>query len=142
MARGVPKQVIDWLGAVPLFSTCSKAELRAIASLGTELNVAAGRVLTEQGKPGREFFLVISGTARCEINGKRVATFGPGDFFGEMALIDRGPRTATVTAETPMELLVLDSREFNELLDASPSISKKLLLAFAARRREDDAFTH
>ena len=135
MRRGVPKAVIEMLHAVPLLSACNKKELREVAKLGVPLPVADGAVLTEQGEPGREFFLVLDGKSRCEVDGSVVAEFGPGDFFGEMALLDHGPRHATVVAEGPGEVLVLDGREFNTLLDASPTIARKLLTALAQRER-------
>ncbi len=136
MAHGVPKAVLDMLSAVPLFSTCTKSELRTIANLGTQVEVAEGAVLTEQGKPGREFYLLIRGEARCEVDGEQVATFGPGDFFGEMAMLDRRPRNATVIVTAEAEVLVLSASEFNGLLGSAPTISKKVLAAAAARERE------
>jgi CRP/FNR family transcriptional regulator, cyclic AMP receptor protein len=135
MARGVPKEVIDLLQAVPLFSECNKRELRQVASLGVPLQVPDGATLTEQGKPGFEFFLIMEGKARCLVDGSVVAEFGPGDFFGEMALLDHGPRHATVVADGPGEYLVLNSGEFSTLLDTSPSITRKLLTALAMRER-------
>jgi CRP/FNR family transcriptional regulator, cyclic AMP receptor protein len=135
MARGAPKEVMEMLHAVPLLAGCNKKELRQIANLGTRVSVADGTVLTEQGRPGREFFLLMGGEARCLVNGALVANFSAGDFFGEMALLDRGPRHATVTAEGQADLLVLDGAEFNRLLDTSPSIAKKLLFALAERER-------
>ena len=135
MAGGVPRQVLDMLAQVPLFSACSRTELRHIAGLGTEVQVAEGATLTKQGAIGREFFLVTSGSARCFRDGKLIARFGPGDFFGEMALLDRAPRNATIVADAPMNVLVLDAREFEALLDESPSISRKLLKALAERQR-------
>jgi CRP-like cAMP-binding protein len=142
MLHRVPKQVLDNLARVPLFSTCSKAELRSIAQLGTEVPMADGKMVTEQGKPGFEFCLVMSGKARCLVDGTQVAEFGPGDFFGEMALLDHGPRHATVIANGPLQLLVLDAREFSALLDTSPSIAKKLLTSFAARERANASIRH
>jgi CRP-like cAMP-binding protein len=142
MARGVPKAVIEMLKKVPLFSACNTTELRKIANLGTPLAVADGTRLTEQGKPAFEFFLMIDGNARCEIDGDKVADFGPGDFFGEMALLDKGPRHATVTTEGPAEVLVLDSAEFSALLDASPTIGRKLLVALAQRERQNASIHH
>ncbi|HEY3941086.1 MAG TPA: cyclic nucleotide-binding domain-containing protein [Acidimicrobiales bacterium] len=135
MAGGVPKQVLEMLAQVPLFSECSRAELRLIAGLGASVPVDSGATLTKQGAVGREFFLVTSGSARCFRDGKLVARFGPGDFFGEMALLDRAPRTATIVADEPMEVLVLDSREFETMLEDAPSISRKLLKALAVRQR-------
>lgn len=133
MPRGIPKFVVDMLQTVPLLSGCNKKELRQIASLGSPVTVADGKVLTEQGTPGREFFLVLEGKARCLVDGSIVAHFGPGDFFGEMALLEHGPRHATVIAEGPMELVVFDGREFNTLLDTSPTIVRKLLNALVER---------
>ncbi len=135
MARGASKEVIEMLHAVPLFSACSKKEVKQIANLGTHVTVADGTVLTEQGTPGREFFLLVSGGARCVVNGSLVANFSAGDFFGEMALLDHGPCHATVITEGQSELIVLDGTEFGTLLDASPSITKKLLFALAERQR-------
>ena len=136
MARGIPKEQLEMLSRVPLFSACTDKELRAVASLGTSIDVAAGKELTKQGDRGAEFFLVLDGQATCRINGKKVATYGPGEQFGEMALLDRGPRTATVTADTPMRLLVISAQEFGGLLAEAPSIARKMLITVATRLRE------
>jgi CRP-like cAMP-binding protein len=135
MGRGVPKEAIDWLAAVPLLSGCSKKELAQIVDLGTVVTVPDRELLTEQGQPGREFFMVLEGRARCLVDEVTAAEFGPGDYFGEMALLDHGPRHATVVAEGPMDVLVLESREFWALLERAPSISKKLLVTLAQRER-------
>jgi CRP-like cAMP-binding protein len=140
MGRGVPKAVVDLLRTVPLLSGCNTKELRQIAGLGAPVALVDGMVLTEQGQPGREFFLLMDGKARCLVDGSVVAEFGPGDFFGEMALLDRGPRHATVIAEGPGEVQVLDGREFTALLDASPGIAKKLLVTLAERERVNATF--
>jgi CRP-like cAMP-binding protein len=137
MAKGIPKEVIEQLGSVPLLAQCSKDELRRIAMLGTAVPIRDGEVLTRQGDRAQEFFLIREGKAHCSVDGTEVAEFGPGDFFGEMALLDEGPRHATVIADGPMNVLVLERREFWGLLDAAPSISKKLLVALAKRERED-----
>jgi CRP-like cAMP-binding protein len=142
MPRGVPKAVIEMLRRVPLFSACNTTELRKIANLGTPITAADGTKLTEQGKPAFEFFLMIDGKARCEIDGRKVAEFGAGDFFGEMALLDKGPRHATITTEGPVEVLVLDSSEFAGLLDSSPTISRKLLTVLAQRERQNADVHH
>jgi CRP/FNR family transcriptional regulator, cyclic AMP receptor protein len=138
----VPKNVLEELAAVPLFSACNKAELRRVAHLGTETSVSDGTVLAEQGKAGFEFFLIEDGKVRCLVDGKQLATLGAGDFFGEMALIDRGPRVATVVAEGSVKLLVFDAREFGTLLDAAPTIAKKVLQSFAARVRANASVRH
>ena len=139
MAIKIPKEVIEQLASVPLLSQCTEDELRKIAMLGTAVPVRDGKVLTRQGAPAEEFFLIRAGKARCLIDDTEVAEFGPGDFFGEMALLDEGRRNATVVADGPMDVLVLERREFWGLLDAAPSIPKKLLVALARRQREDDA---
>ncbi len=142
MRGPVPKQVLEGLASVPLFSACNNQELRRVAHLGTETLVPDGEVLAEQGKPGFEFCLILEGTVRCLIDAKLVAMLGAGDFFGEMALIDRGPRVATIVAEGPVKLLVFDAREFSTLLDTAPTIAKKVLQSFAARVRENASIQH
>jgi CRP-like cAMP-binding protein len=139
MRTGIPKQQIDLLGAVPLFSACSRSELRAIARLGTPTSAEDGAVLIKNGKPGREFFLVSEGTAVCKMGRREVAKFGPGDYFGELALLYGGIRTADVIAATSMELLVLDAREFRSMLMNNPSISVKMLARLAERLADRDA---
>ena len=113
MRPRIPKQQIELLKAVPLFSGCTQGELRAVAQLGTPIDVDKGEVLTEQGSAGREFFLVLSGVASCRVGKRQVAQFTTGNYFGELALLQGGVRTADVVAETDMELLVLDAREFS-----------------------------
>jgi CRP/FNR family transcriptional regulator, cyclic AMP receptor protein len=134
VARGIPRAVVDMLQAVPLLSACNKHELRQVAGLGTPVTVRDGTHLTEQGKPGYEFFLLVSGKAVCLVDGRPAAHFGPGDFFGEMALLEHGPRHATVVVEGDAEVIVLDGREFDGLLAASPTITRKLLSALAQRQ--------
>jgi CRP-like cAMP-binding protein len=139
MARQSSRQQIDMLGEVPLFSACSVNELRAIARLGTQVSAEAGAVLCEQGKPGREFFLILEGKATCRVGRKEVARFSTGDYFGELALLHGGYRTATVEAETPMELLVLDAREFRSLLLSNPAVGLKMLALLAEQVATADA---
>ncbi len=139
MRSRIPKQQIDFLREVPLFSSCSHGELRAIAQLGTAVEAEAGAVLTEDGQPGREFFLVLDGKASCRVHGKEVNRFGPGDYFGELALLHGGLRTADVIAATPMELLALDAREFRSMLMTTPNIGVKMLAHLAERLTEADA---
>jgi CRP-like cAMP-binding protein len=136
MARGVPADVLDRLGKVPLFSACSRQELRRIASLGTEVRVGPGTELTRQGEPGSEFFLIRSGGARCIRNGRTVEGFGPGDFFGELALLTKHPRNATVVTDADADTVVrvFDRREFSSLLDDAPAIARKVLAALAERQ--------
>ena len=135
----IPKQQIDLLKAVPLFAGCSHSELRSIAQLGSPVSVEKGEVLTAQGSVGREFFLVLSGIALCRLGRRQVAEFTTGGYFGELALLHGGIRTADVVAETDMELLVLDAREFKSMLATTPSISVKMLAQLAERLADADA---
>jgi CRP/FNR family cyclic AMP-dependent transcriptional regulator len=130
---------LDNLASVPLFSACSKKELQAVARATDELVLPAGKVLCEQGTSGREAFVLVDGTAEVRINDKKVATVGPGSCVGELALLDHGPRTATVVAETDVTALVIGIREFGGIIDEVPSMTHKLLRALAARIRELDS---
>jgi CRP/FNR family cyclic AMP-dependent transcriptional regulator len=135
---------LDHLAQVPMFSACSKKDLQMIARASDEVDVAAGKTLVEEGKPGHEFFLIESGTATVSRNGKKIASLGPGQYFGEMALLDRGPRSATVKADTDMTVLVLGQREFSGVVDEVPGLARKLLQSMAARLRDADtrAYSH
>ncbi len=134
------------LSTIWLFSTCSTRDLRTIRKATEEVTVPAGRVLCEEGTIGREFFLIVDGHATVSRNGQIMATLGPGQYFGELALLDRRPRSATVVSDSEMLLLVLGQRQFNGILDAVPALSHKLLAAMATRLRESDqkaaAFTY
>jgi|SRR5215207_4475035 len=143
LARRSRDAKMNRLREVSLFSVCSKRELARIASLADEIDVPEGRVLTRQGEPGREFFVIVDGRARVSVRGRRSRTLGPGSGFGEMSLLDQGPRSATVTAQTEMQLLVLDSRGFSSLITEVPSVAMKMFRAMARRLREaEDSETH
>lgn len=124
------------LRGVGLFSGCSNAELKRISTLATPVDAEKGEVLAEEGKPGGETFVITSGSALVTLKGKKLARLHPGDVFGEMALLEKGPRAATVTAETPMSLYVLDPREFSTLLEDMPSIGRKILTSLVDRLYE------
>ena len=124
---------VDLLSHVPLFSGCSKKELRQIATLADEIDLRTGKVLTRQGAPGREFFVLLEGTVEVVRDGKLIATLGAGEFFGEMALVSNIPRTATVTATSPIRALVVVDRDFRRLLKEDPSVAVKVLGAMAER---------
>ena len=142
MRGRIPKQQTEFLRAVPIFSSCSQNELRAIAQLGTMVEAKEGAVLTSTGKIGREFFLVLEGVATCRVGRREVRRFGPGEFFGEMALLYGGVRTADVIAKSDMRLLVLDSREFRTMLRTTPDIDIKMLANLAERLSDaDEAYT-
>jgi len=124
---------------VPLFRATSQQELAAIARASNEVKAEAGRVLCYQGDVGHEFFLILEGEAAVRRNGEKVASLGPGTFFGELALLTRYPRNATVTAATDMTLLVLNRRQFAGLIDSLPALAHKLLAGLAERLSEADA---
>ncbi len=132
---------LEHLGRTWLFSTCNKKELGLIGRASDEVSVDAGRLLTEEGKPGFEFFLILDGKAAVSRSGRKVATLRPGQYFGELSLLSRKPRDATVTSETPMQLLVLDQRQFDGIMDQVPGLAHKLMIAMAERLREADTKT-
>ncbi len=129
------KRKNEALSNVMLFSGCDGKEISQIASLATEIAVPEGKILAREGEPGREFYVILDGKADVEIGGNQVATLGPGDFFGEMALLDQGPRVATVKASTAMEVAVLDPREFVSLIEEHPAVARKVLKVMAGRLR-------
>ena len=126
------------LAKIPLFKECTKKELQAVSRLVTPINVKAGKVLTKEGDAGREFMIIASGSASVRRKGRKIATLGPGDFFGELALLAGVPRTATVIAETDMVVEALNRAEFATLLDESPSIARKVLSAVAKRSYDNE----
>lgn len=126
---------LEGLSRVPLFSACSKTNIARIARLVDEIDLPAGRALTQQGRVGDEFFIIVDGTVRVERDGRRIDTLGPGDFLGEISLIDHRPRTATATCETPCRVLVLAHREFHTLLADAPGIATAVLKSLAERLR-------
>lgn len=129
---------LDHLAEVPLFSTASRKDLQKISRASDEVSVKAGRVLVDEGRAGHEFFLILDGTASVRRNNRKVAELGRGQYFGELSLLDRGPRTATVVAESDMKVLVLGQREFLGVLDDVPGLAYKILRIMAHRLRESD----
>jgi len=125
--------LVETLTEIELFSELTNRELRKVASFMTQINVKAGRDLTVQGKPGREFMIIAEGTATVRRDNRVIATLGAGDFFGELAVIAGVPRTATVTAATDMVIEALNRREFSSLLDGSPKLAKKILVGAVKR---------
>ncbi len=143
MARGIPATVIRHFQAIPLFAKVSKKGIRAIVHAGTETDVPEGRVICREGEFGRELYVIVDGTATVTRGGTWLADLGPGDFFGELAFLDGAPRSATVTAKTPMTVIVLGPREMDVIVEAEPLITKRLLAAMAHRVRESErALTH
>lgn len=126
------------LTEVPLFANLDKKHLKQISSLATQIEVKEGKDLTREGEHGSEFIIVLEGEAEVKVDGQVVATRGPGDYFGEIALLANRPRTATVTATTPMRIEVIGRREFQTLLEDNPGIATELLAATADRLAEND----
>ena len=127
----------DLLKNVPLFAGCSKSELQKIASLADELDLGEGATLIREGERGREFIVIAQGTVRVTRNGKQLRELGAGDFIGEIALVADVPRTATVTATSPVRLLVVTDRAFRGLLEQMPSLAKKVLQSLGERLHAD-----
>lgn len=132
------KDLLETLRALPLFSHCSDDELRHIDRMADEVHVPAGRSLIRQGELGREFVVIEEGTALVERNDVELATLGPGDYFGELALLDDHIRNATVTAVTDVTVQVIDRRSFQTLLEDMPSLALSLLHGTARRLSELD----
>jgi CRP-like cAMP-binding protein len=139
MARRDEK--LKYLAEVPLFSGCSKKDIELVARHAEHVKFEAGKALITEGRVGYDFFLILDGKARVERGGKEVAKIGPGDFFGELSLLDRAPRNATVVAETELDTIVLGQREFSGLLDTVPTLAHKMLVGLARRIHEIDAKT-
>lgn len=128
---------METLATVPLFSACSKKELQVVAKSAEHVTMAAGSVVFTEGAAGAEFFVIIDGRARVERHGREVTTLGPGSFFGDLALLDRAPRNASIIADSELELAKLGQRAFDTLLE-QPGFSKKLLAGLARRLRQAD----
>ena len=129
---------MELLGHVDLFAECTKKELAGITSISTECDAAAGQVLAQEGQPGSEFFIIMDGLATASRNGVFLAQLAPTSFFGELALLDGGPRTATVVAETALHLLVLSRGEFKQLCRTYPSVTYRMLKGLGTRLRKAD----
>ncbi len=137
--RGIPAEVVRHFQSVPLFAQVSKRGIRSVIQAATEMDVAAGKDLVRQGERGRHLFVILWGTATVIRDGRRVAELGPGDFFGELALLIDAPRNATVTALTPMEAIVLSRKEFDAALADAPRMTRKIMKGMATRLAEFDS---
>ncbi len=124
---------VELISRVPLFARCSRRELEEVASLADEIDLREGKEMTREGAPGREFFVLLDGTADVRRKNRKVATLKAGDFFGEIALVSRRPRTATVVATSPVRALVVTERSFRSLMEHQPQIQLKVLQALAER---------
>jgi CRP-like cAMP-binding protein len=133
------EDVLGHLTGTPLFSACSKKDLALISKHSEHLKIPKGTELTKEGRAGYEFYVIVDGKASVHRTGKQVALLGPGDSFGELSLLDRAPRNATVVAESDLDVVLLGQREFNALLDLVPTLAHKLLVGLARRIHEVDA---
>lgn len=132
-------QKLELLKRVPLLSGLGKRDIEEVGRLAEEIDLPGGHVLMREGASGNEFFVIVDGTVRIERGGATIRSLGPGDFLGEIALVDDGPRTATATTESPAKLLVVGHREFHSLMDQFPTIQTCVLQALAQRVRHLDA---
>jgi len=127
------------LKQTPLLAGLNQHDLEEVGRLADEIDAKAGKVLMRKGELGSEFFMIADGTVRIERDGRVIATLGPGDFFGDIALVVERPRTATATVETDSRLLVVGHREFHSLMDRFPSIRISVLESIAIRLAELEA---
>jgi CRP/FNR family transcriptional regulator, cyclic AMP receptor protein len=129
---------ITRLAEVPLLEGCSRNQLKAVAKITEVREAPAGTVLTRKGEPGDEFFLILDGRARVDVSSRKRSFVQPYDFFGEMSLLDGGPRSATVTAETAIRLLVIRRRDFARLLGEVPELTRSILAVLSRRLRQTE----
>jgi CRP/FNR family cyclic AMP-dependent transcriptional regulator len=132
-------QTVDRLKALGPYTSCSDDELAFIARRSSPLRVGAGTVLVREGQAGREFGVIVEGTATVLVGSHAIARLGPGDYFGELALIDRGPRTATVVADTDVLAEISSLQEFSEIVHHIPAVVRSLLLGTASRMRRQQS---
>jgi CRP-like cAMP-binding protein len=128
---------VELIRKVPLFSHLSRRQLAQVAKVADEIDLREGKEMTREGAPGREFFVILEGSADVRRRGRKINSLKPGDFFGEIALVTSVPRTATVAATSPVRALVVTDREFRHLLEESPDIKTRVMQAMAARLAPD-----
>ena len=131
------KEKVELLRRIPLFAECSKAELTEVAISSDEREVPEGDRLTEEARPGREFFILVEGSVDVRRGGKKLGDLGAGDWFGEMAILRYKPRAATVTATSTVRALVLSDRDFRQVVETTPRIALKVLQRVAQRLDND-----
>ena len=135
MAKGIPAEVLGYFGRIPLFAGLSKSALRSVVTAATEIDVTDGTVIVEEGKSDRFLYVLLSGSAAVIRGGRRRDTIGPGEFFGELAFLDGGPRSATVVASADSRLLILSPREMDALIHAEPALATRMLAGLAGHLR-------
>ncbi len=130
---------LDHLSSISLFSALSRKELQRVARASDTVEEKEGHELTRQGDVGREMFVIVEGSATVKRNSRKIGSAGPGDAIGELSLLDKGPRTATITTDSPTTVLVLGAREFAGVLDEVPGIAHKIMASLASRVRDLDS---
>src|SRR5262245_24694292 len=139
LSRSAVREDQSRFQAVPIFEGCTRKQLRNVASIARILDAPAGSVLTRAGDPGEEFFLILDGTVRVEVASGRFVALHPGAFFGEMSLLDGGPRSATAITDTPARLLVIDRANFTRFQREVPELTQTLLVTLSQRVRQIEA---
>jgi CRP-like cAMP-binding protein len=133
----MPDAKVDRLAAVPIFAGCGKRDLQFLASRVDEVSIKPGQTLIAQGQPTESFFILSTGHVRVSRNGKEVKRLGPGEFFGEIGMLDQGPATATVVAEEPVEAMVLSHAQFRDAIKGNEPLAMQVIAAMAQRLREN-----
>ncbi len=128
---------LEQLKRVPIFAQCSKSELQTLAKNTDDVTLPAGRTLIQQGHSNHGFYILIEGEAEATVDGNRVRTMRPGDVFGEISMLDRGPATATVVTTTPVEALVMSHAQFRDAVRSDENIAHNVLAVMAERLRRD-----
>jgi CRP-like cAMP-binding protein len=139
MTKKQPKHIIDSLEALPILRGCPRRELEIVNSHTTKVKVLAGSILCRQGVYGDEAFIIVDGEAEVSVGGTSIARLGVGAVVGEMALLEHGFRSATVTAVTPMTVLAMSARDFNSIVGSAPRVTERLLVTLSERLRQTDA---
>jgi len=125
------------LARVPLFARCAAHDLEFVASRTDEVEVGAGRQLVRQGQPGDTFYVLLEGSADVEVDGQPRPDLGPGDFFGEISMLDRGPATATIVTSTPVRLMVMSHAQFRDAVKGNDDLLGYVMAAMGERLRAD-----
>lgn len=133
---------MDHLGAIPLFASLTRHQLRALAKVSDEVVVESGAVLMHEGDPGDQLYAIVAGQVTARQGGRKIGAWGPGDYFGEMAILDGAPRSATVTVDETCLLLAIDREPFLAMIDGSPEIARTLLATLSSRVRSAQARSH
>ena len=133
--------IVDHLKAVPLFQGMTDQALEAVAALASEVGIADGTTVTQEGEPGESFYVIVDGHLRISRHGTTIRDLGPGEFLGEISLVDGRPRTATAVAVGPVNAIVIERPAFQELMDRFGAVRLGILMALTERIRDDERET-